>query len=170
MARDSWRENIKLQVEGPQFGLGAVVSNDSWMTLKRSVQDMGSNLYSELHYDGRPYSADAPNPPRNMTAFLWVNRTVVRSDRVPVTGGCCFDLKEYRDTGSLWLMQWIWMHPSVRNQGMLTRAWPYFEQRFGRFVVQAPLSETMTAFLKSKTRYSRWLRGWGIDPKTALRS
>lgn len=49
-----------------------------------------------------------------------------------------------------WRLDFVWLAPAHRRQGLLTRQWPGFRQRFGDFDVEHPLSEEMKAFLRKR--------------------
>jgi hypothetical protein len=44
-------------------------------------------------------------------------------------------------------MEWIWIHPYCRRQGLLSKAWPEFEKMFPGFEPDPPLSPAMQAFV-----------------------
>lgn len=60
-----------------------------------------------------------------------------------IAGACAFRWREDH-----WGLQWIWLAPKVRRQGILARRWPIFLERFGDFVVEPPLSDAMQAFVR----------------------
>lgn len=60
-----------------------------------------------------------------------------------IVGACAFRRRE-----DYWAMQWMWLTPKVRRQGILARHWPMFLERFGDFVVEEPLSDVMQAFVR----------------------
>jgi hypothetical protein len=63
-----------------------------------------------------------------------------------IVGACAFRWREYRDYPSCWAMQWVWIAPKVRRRGILSRRWGAFRTRFGKFVLEPPLSKAMQAF------------------------
>lgn len=60
-----------------------------------------------------------------------------------IIGACAF-----RRRDDHWALQWMWLAPKVRRQGVLARRWPAFLERFGDFVIEAPLSDAMQAFVR----------------------
>lgn len=60
-----------------------------------------------------------------------------------IVGACAFRRRE-----DYWALQWMWLAPKVRRRGILARRWPMFLERFGDFVVEAPLSNAMKAFVR----------------------
>lgn len=57
-------------------------------------------------------------------------------------GACAF----WGETGK-WRMRWIWVCPTMRRSGVLTRRWHQFLDRYGDFEIEAPLSDAMAAFV-----------------------
>ena len=43
-------------------------------------------------------------------------------------------------------MQWSWIAPKARRHGILSRRGSAVRARFGKFVIEPPLSEAMQAF------------------------
>lgn len=89
------------------------------------------------------YDGDEDDP--DHVAFLWVHPEAAGLGwefRVPCVGATCFRL---RDEG--WAMQWVWMHPFYRRQGLLSDAWSELVVEFGAFAVEGPVSAAMKGFL-----------------------
>jgi hypothetical protein len=51
------------------------------------------------------------------------------------------------DTMGYSTLAWVWLHPSVRRRGILSRAWPHLEGMHSGFKVLLPLSNQMQGFL-----------------------
>lgn len=49
-----------------------------------------------------------------------------------------------------WILEWIWLHPYARRDGLLTKAWPQLESEHGQFLIRAPLSQAMEAFINKQ--------------------
>jgi hypothetical protein len=63
-----------------------------------------------------------------------------------VIGVACFRQFE----GALpneWSLEWVWFHPYVRGRNDLRKAWVKWEERYGQFKVEEPLSSAMIRFL-----------------------
>ena len=67
-----------------------------------------------------------------------------------VLGGCAFRWREWAGAPAAWALQWAWVAPPYRRQGVLTRRWPRFRSDFGLFGLEQPLSEPMQAFAASR--------------------
>ena len=132
------------------------VTTKSSKRLRRAVYDIAYLFKNELDFDFPQYGYKGQEEETSARAYLWW-----RSDcgyhtglgRLAIMfGACCF-----RDRGDHWGLQWVWVHPYERRKGHLSRAWPYFGERFGVFVPETPFSTAMVSFLK-KQRYDKVLR------------
>lgn len=47
-----------------------------------------------------------------------------------------------------WWLEFVWIHPKVRRQGLLKSSWPYFILRYGDFIIRKPFSDAMATFLQ----------------------
>lgn len=76
----------------------------------------------------------------------WANtriRTLV-NDEGDLIGCIAFD------TADDPVLEFVWIHPFYRNQGVLQRAWPEIVARFGKFYVSEPVSPAMQRFLEKQ--------------------
>lgn len=96
----------------------------------------------EFEYDFVPWSIDAQYDPAAI-GFLFVD------DGGRIVGSCAFRPQSSVDVRS-WRLAWIWMSPSARRQGHLTRQWDQFRRRFGIFDIEPPISEAMNCFLRKR--------------------
>jgi hypothetical protein len=132
------------------------------MTLKRAAEDCDTYLLRELDY-ARQY--ERQDDDREHIAYLWTDPTTEDdAGRLAVFGACCFRNRHFKDYEHPYAMQWVWFHPYARRNGHLARAWPYFERRFGLFIVEGPFSAAMRRFLVSKTRFNELLIKLGKEP------
>ena len=58
-----------------------------------------------------------------------------------------FDRVNYIDSDPTWELRWVYAHPYARGQGLVDPHWPVFEERYGRFGVQSPVSRAGKAML-----------------------
>jgi len=66
-----------------------------------------------------------------------------------IFGCACFRWRENEEFSARWSMQWVWLHPYFRNQGLLKNVWPEFIEKFGaNFFIETPYSRAMLEFLK----------------------
>ncbi len=116
---------------------------------RRAVYRLAAFCQRELEFGSIQYGYDGREADPSHVAYLWVHPEAVFMPgvfRVPCVGATCFRL---RDEG--WAMQWVWLHPYYRRQGLLSHSWPEFVQEFGTFAVEGPHSVAMKGFL---TKYS----------------
>jgi hypothetical protein len=125
---------------------GAVVTDRSPRRLRTAVECLARYFKREFHYDFIQYSATDSDP--TARAFVWTTEWDYRHDDSwdVVIGACCFRWRA-EDRPAHWALQWVWFHPFARRRGNLSKAWPYFRQRFGAFDIEEPVSEAMRAFV-----------------------
>lgn len=112
---------------------------------RRAVYRVAAHFQRELGFGLLQYGYGGREADPGHVAFLWVHPEAVGlpdAFRVPCVGATCFRL---RDEG--WAMQWAWVHPYFRRQGLLSDAWPDFVGEFGAFEVEGPHSVAMRGFL-----------------------
>lgn len=136
---------------------------------RKAVQTIARFFGREGHYDSMPYSPyEQPENPE--VVFMWLKEYIDvqnRQHRAVAYGACMFEV--YGSTERpVPQLEWIWLHPFARREGSLSRAWPYFQKRFGVYQrgkirkdlnalgirLRPPLSLGMQAFLKSKQSYN----------------
>jgi len=129
-----------------------VVTSRSPVTERRSVEAIAVYFKREFGYDFVQFSSGSGRfrESEDVRAFVWsdIGKHRMGIEDRWVTGATCFRWREYLDAPSGYAMQWIWLHPYVRHQGLLTSAWPFFRARFGDFVCEPPLSDAMSRFLE----------------------
>lgn len=65
-----------------------------------------------------------------------------------IAGACAFRWRENENLPApFWGLQWVWIAPPFRRQGVLSSRWEMMRERFGDFLVEGPVSEAMQAFL-----------------------
>lgn len=65
-----------------------------------------------------------------------------------IVGAIAFRWREWTDAPASWGLQFVWIAPPFRRKGILSRRWKMFRERFGNFVVEGPVSDSMSNFLK----------------------
>lgn len=131
---------------------------DSPVRLRREVERLAVYFRRELHYDFTQFAYNETNA--NYTAYLFASRFSIP----PVwAGACCFRPRYYDDVGrDIPSLDWIWMHPFFRREGLLRTQWNTLRQNHGDFFVGRPLSDGMRAFLRSHNGDSEWSNCYGI--------
>lgn len=66
-----------------------------------------------------------------------------------IVGACAFRWREYLDAPAAWALQWVWVCPSARRQGMLRSRWSKFRELYGDFEIEPPVSDDMQAFVRA---------------------
>lgn len=116
----------------------------------RMAQYFGRECNSTTLYGWNGHEDDM-----DATAYLWVCMHLMDQGKVPCVGGCCFRQREEGGPA----LQWIWINPFVRRQGILSESWEVFEYNHPNFAVERPLSESMLQFLE-KRGYKNGICGW----------
>jgi hypothetical protein len=118
------------------------VTDRSPVRYRRAVETIACYFRREFRYDFVQYRAAESNG--RDRAYMWTGRGCEEEIAI---GACCFRWRKWKDHAPGWALAWIWFHPYERGQGHLSKAWPYFQARFGDFHVEPPLSPAMAAFL-----------------------
>lgn len=132
-----------------------LVRGRSKMTERKYVEKLAYYFKREFHFDFVQYEANESESwesPSYVPSEVWLFHTAA-TDHVRdvgdqprrVIGAACFRREDIPQ--ALWALDWIWFHPYERGRGHLTRCWPEWEQRYGRFQVEEPLSQAMIRFL-----------------------
>lgn len=79
-------------------------------------------------------------------------------DHDTILGAIAFRWREPENDPPFWGLQWVWVCPTARKSGVLSRRWAAFRERFGDFYVEGPVSKGMRAFLTKHgdTDLMRW--------------
>lgn len=123
------------------FQDASLVKSDSPMKDKKCVYKMACFFRREFNYDMVQFCEYDKD---NYEAYLFQDY----NNPDEVYGACCFRERNYKDSGKMWALQWIWFHPYFRSKGNLKRHWPFFLERYGNFHVEGPLSVNMFEFCK----------------------
>lgn len=126
------------------------VTNSSPKQHRNAVYKIARYFREELRYDFVQYSTGEKETESSLVAFLWLvpkARHLSNDFRVPAIGATCFRWREWQDHPAGWAMDWIWLHPYFRRQGLLSASWLKFKDEFGDFICEHPISESMKSFL-----------------------
>ncbi|WP_432328002.1 hypothetical protein ACRQ5D_33875 [Mucilaginibacter sp. P25] len=96
----------------------------------------------ELHYEFTQWKSkdDVEDPDVHGYLFTHGDGAIV--------GACAFRNRTCNPGEIRWGLQWIWICPRERRNGYLARRWKAFREKFSSFIVEAPVSEEMKAFLR----------------------
>ena len=140
----------KLWEPGVPRGLYRVSYSES-VVLRRAVLQFATYFRREFQYDFIQYSLDRNIDDTDEKVSAYLFGEPMYCGKLSSYGACCFRYRDkYTDLQPHWALQWIWLHPYKRNDGILTELWPYFESKFRNFMVESPLSRAMEYFLKNK--------------------
>lgn len=65
-----------------------------------------------------------------------------------IYGGCHFVFGNWDDEKkSRYSLRWIWLHPSYRRKGILSKHWNFLKEKYDDFHMQPPVSDAMKSFL-----------------------
>lgn len=122
------------------------VSEDSPKSWRNAVESHARLFRCEFRYDFVQYLADSHSGQRR--AFTWVGSHPPHY----AFGSLGFWARLYLgESGGpprvWWDLDWVWLHPYFRRQGLLLSVWPYLTRRFGEFNITRPVSPAMQAFV-----------------------
>lgn len=116
------------------------VTSSSPRWLHREMHDRARAFKREFRYDFTQWESATGESDPHVQGFLFV------LPDARIVGTCAFRWRE-QPSGSRWALQWIWIAPEHRRQGLLRMHWPEFRREFGTFCVEAPVSDAMMSFL-----------------------
>lgn len=152
------------EIEGdgiPHYGV-LEIDWASKLTYRRAVWSIARYFRREEGYDFVQYGHEGREDDLTHRAYLWLHPNGQPGYKVHAIGAGCFRKRPgYKDERAPpefriphWAMQWIWLHPYFRRQGLLSRAWPHFRKTFGDFEVEGPYSDAMVGFLKRQGNHN----------------
>lgn len=132
------------------------VNDTSPIGHRRVVEQIARYFQKEMKYDFVQYAASRPSggdyePYLPAVAFLFMDTDLLHYTKsgkstLKAAGACCFR-KRQREAGKDWELDWVWIHPFMRRQGVLSFHWDLLKIRLGEFTLCPPLSSGMEAFL-----------------------
>ncbi|MGF7218634.1 hypothetical protein GGR92_004813 [Spirosoma lacussanchae] len=108
-----------------------LVDIQSYQSQRKAVEAFARYFRREMHYDFLQYNYKAPAG----EAYLFFMN-------VEPVGAVHFLQNE-----SGWYLNWAWIHPYARGEGLIQKAWPSFVQRYGTFAISLPISPAMKRLL-----------------------
>lgn len=121
---------------------------DSPLYLRVAAERIAKYFHREMKYDFVPFSAHENNCLYKIRLFsdsCYVANAQEMGSQI--FGAACFRRRGNTDRPQ-WNLQWIWLHPFYRNEGVLQNAWPQFLREFGNdFIPEHPYSPAMAKFL-----------------------
>ncbi len=118
---------------------------------REALEQLARNFKKESGYDFTQYTASETEGQDHLGAFLWAE-DCLNNDFVDnrAIGGLCFRYrKKYyaQEDFNGWALQWVYIHPNHRRNGLLASAWDYFKTKYGDFLIEDPFSISMYFFI-----------------------
>lgn len=132
-----------LQRSAPDAGEMVTCKSPVW--LDKEIYTRARLFKWEFGYDFTQWGGDGVyrnKDPRWQGHLFSVNGDNGRAAGL-MGGACAFYAKTY----DLWSLAWVWVAPKYRRNGLLTKRWRSFIDRYGDFTLETPLSPAMQSFL-----------------------
>jgi hypothetical protein len=115
-----------------------MVTQDSPLWMHREMYERAFLFKREFGYDFTQWENPSKRSEREPGAigFLFA------SESGRIDGACAF-----RQDPEQWCMDFVWIRPAMRRQGLLAARWPQFLEMFGDFWIEHPLSDAMKVFV-----------------------
>ncbi len=88
------------------------------------------------------YSFENPSDGVKTKAFVFFDEILLVTK-----GACVFRFREYTNFPHHWVMQWVWIHPYLRNENLLSRYTSVFNREFEYWYPEKPFSKGMKCFI-----------------------
>ena len=109
------------------------VTRSSMLAQKNLVERMAGYFQREMNYKYKQFLVTDQDAYRAFLFSLegyWVGAAVFRNR----------EEEKYN-------LQWVWLHPFARHRGLLKDVWAKWENHFGKFRIEGPISPGMKEFL-----------------------
>jgi hypothetical protein len=115
-----------------------MVTEDSPLWMHREMYQRAYLFKREFHYDFTQWRNPSKRADREPGAvgFLFTD------EHGRIDGACAF-----RKDPDQWCLDFVWIRPAMRRQGLLAARWPQFVEMFGDFWLERPLSDAMKLFV-----------------------
>lgn len=134
------------------YGLN-LVGYAEGIKIRKCVELFAKYFRREFSYDFIQYSVFPEKKNEDMLTKPYLFGEIEYGFNYVSYGACCFRYRGQEYWNNIrphWALQWIWIHPYKRNQGLLTKYWAYFEERFGNFMIEEPRSKSMENFILAR--------------------
>jgi hypothetical protein len=116
--------------------------------MHQMVYERARRLSREEHYDSPQWQRDGlswwkrsdeyQEPPH---AILLIENRNIAVGAVSFSYG-----RRWSNVAVSWILSFAWVAPEWRRHGVLSRRWSDWRERYGCFLIEPPLSESMEAF------------------------
>ena len=130
---------------------------------KNQVLHFAKFFRREFRYDFVQFGSAASESEDNFEAWLFFSDRILWpwGEERPI-GAACFRKRSYSDLPQYkWALQWIWIHPYERAQGLWKTHFEFFKQRYGGFIPEPPLSKSMESFVRKY--YPEVMKDLGLE-------
>lgn len=136
-------QNYVMSIQGLQLWQ---VKQESPFTHKTALEEIARYFRKEFGYDFRQFVAREPIVESATQAFL-----ILEAECTPhsyALGGFCLRHRQFKNSPPAWALQWIWLHPYKRGQGIFKLIWPFLTKTYGEnLYIEGPLSKSMQQFV-----------------------
>ena len=122
-----------------------LITKKTPLLARKATEIIAYYFRREFGYDVPPYTAHEDGDGRDRI-FLLTQEKDWESEYA--VGAIVFRWRSYRNAPEQLVLSWVWIHPFLRRQGILTAYWDIFRKHYGDFHVEPPLSKAMESFLK----------------------
>jgi hypothetical protein len=127
------------------------VSPRSPIKVREATELIACYFRREKEYDFIQYSA-REKPDSKDRIFIFTRPTI--EEKNLVLGAIVFRWITYNNfLPSQWSLNWVWLHPFLRNKGILTDFWPFFVELYGDFNIESPISKSLWHLLKKVNHF-----------------
>lgn len=132
-----------------------IVDSDSPIWMQEEVRKRARKFRREFRYDFTQW----PDTGRKPITAGWHGYLLTAGNDGTIAGACAFHDVKGQDAEFDWSLQWVWIAPKYRRQGILLDHWPVFLERYGSFFIEPPLSDAMQGFIAAHgtDRQKEWL-------------
>lgn len=75
-------------------------------------------------------------------------------------GGCAVRWREWKNATPGWVLQWIWVAPPHRRQGLMRSAWEMLTRQYEGIIPEPPLSRPAAQFFQGVNGLPERIRKW----------
>ena len=116
----------------------------------RVTRESPTWIHKRLHYIATVLSRE------NGYSFIMWNEHgddgpgyILTDGRGLALGGCALRWREWTNAPASWMLQWIWIAPPYRRQGLLRDTWLMLTSQYAGIMPESPFSLGMARFLLS---------------------
>jgi hypothetical protein len=138
---DEIQEKARQAIRGVRMD---IITPRSMKGARKATETIACYFRREFGYDFVQYSSEEQTDTRDRVILLTQNRYETKS----AIGVICFRWRKYSNAPEGLALAWLWIHPYLRNRGILSAYWPIFREAYGAFHVEPPLSSAMKGLLR----------------------